>query len=70
MGKLKDQIIMYKDGGKGMSVDFDIVPLVRCAECKHYQADPETGIWVCMHKDGLMTAKKKAWCSYAEEKNR
>lgn len=49
----------------------DVVPVVRCQECKHWGGVDEYGDGYCKNPDGIDNiAKENDFCSYGEKANK
>lgn len=48
-------------------LDNDVVPVVRCKDCKHYLYDDFDGAYVCMQLSKYV--KPDFWCAHGERKD-
>lgn len=52
MAELPKDMIIHYHSDDGITIKVDAIPLVRCGECKWYEADLYGNPWgVCFHED-------------------
>lgn len=65
----KDVVIIRNEGGYFGTVESEIVPVIRCKDCRHYSKGTLEGKHLCLAIKFMFTpTTEDEWCSRAERR--
>ena len=62
-------VIAGKKDSAELMVSHDVIPVVRCKDCKFYEENAEAITRFCRRELGYMYATPDGFCSYGERKD-